>query len=53
MEIVLCIIVVVIIWLFIWPNDVNTEPFPYPDECWDCNRGNCNGCSIRGGDIDG
>ena len=46
MEIVLCIIVAVVIWLFVWPNKHNTEIFPYPDECWDCKKGSCEGCGV-------
>lgn len=23
-----------------------SDVFPYPDACWDCNRGDCNGCEI-------
>jgi len=50
LEIVLSIIVVGAVWLVVWPNDYNTETFPYPDECWDCNKGNCKGCTtIEGG----
>jgi hypothetical protein len=30
---------------------ITTEPFPLPDECWDCNKGSCEGCIIsKGGD---
>ena len=30
---------------------MTTEPFPHPDECWDCKCGNCNRCTTnKGGD---
>jgi len=47
MEILLCVVVVGVVWLFVWPNKSNSEDFPYPDECWDCKRGNCNGCIVH------
>lgn len=34
---------------------MDSEPFPYPDECWDCKKGSCEDCSIinKGGDTNG
>jgi hypothetical protein len=30
---------------------MDSEPFPYPDKCWDCKKGSCEGCIInKGGD---
>jgi hypothetical protein len=47
MEILLCIIVAVVVWLFVWPNKHNTETFPHPDECFDCKKSDCGGCEVN------
>ena len=41
--------------LFIWIvrkiwNVHIVGDFPYPDECFDCDKGSCNGCELKGGD---
>lgn len=51
-EIAVCVIVVGVVWLFVCPNDHNTKTFPYPDECWDCKKGSCEGCTIKRRDED-
>jgi len=51
MEILLWLIVWFIVGLMIYLNKYESAEIPYPDECWDCNKGTCKGCIInKGGD---
>lgn len=44
----ICVAVIVVCILVIAIG--SAEPFPetYPEECFDCNKGNCSNCKYRG-----
>jgi len=31
----------------VFKKDFWVKEFPHPDECWDCIKGSCEGCSFR------
>lgn len=56
-ETLLFFLLVIVIGPFIGPafnyltNFMTAEPFPQPDECWNCKKGSCKGCKLnKGGD---
>ena len=56
-ETLLFFLLVIVVGPFVEPafnyltGFMNSEPFPYPDECWDCKKGSCYGCKYsKGGD---
>jgi len=54
-ETLLFFLLVIVVGPFVGPTlssiigFMDSEPFPYPDECWDCKKGSCSGCLINKG----